>query len=204
MHVTEDQPKKPESAPIVTHMEHYLGPVTDGWKTTGEGEVLAFPLARFAPTPQAGWSVMATLGLSALSLTQPSGRGVRQELLVCWPDEAMDDAVPSHLYAMGKTVLATGEAISLGSVLPLPSEPELPSGHAQTWFAWYLTLPFFLPESAAICSTTEPATVLCWLVPIYEDEARFIDEHGGEAFEQMLLLDRAQCFQWPRHSFIGR
>ena len=193
--------QKTNAVSIITHMEHYLGPVVDGWKTTGDGEVLAFPLARFSPTPQPGWSVMATLGLSALSLKQPSGRGVRQELLICWPDEAMDDSVPSHLYAVGKTIMATGEAIGLGSVLPLPGNPTLPSGSAKPWFGWYLTLPFFLPESGAICPGTDPATVLSWLVPIYEEEARFIDEQGGEAFEQMLLLERATCFSWPRPNF---
>lgn len=200
MPMPSEQSRSGDAPPIITHVEQYLGPVIDGWKTTGDGESLAFPLARFNPMPQEGWSVLATLGLSAFSFAQPSGKELRQELLLCWPDAAMEDSVPSHLYGVGKAMMAGGEAVGLGALLPLPKEPILPSGHAEPWVAWFVTAPFFLPEAATICRGTEPPTVLTWLVPVYAKEAEMIDAQGPEAFEAKLLQQRAGLFHWPRQS----
>lgn len=195
-----DQDNKPSVSPIIAHMEHYLGPISDGWDTTAQGAQLAFPLARFASTPKADWCVLSTLGLSAYPLKQANMDALRQELLTCWPEEVLDDAVPSHLYALADQLYTNGEALGRGALLPLPQEPLLPSGSDRPWAAWYVTLPFFIPEQAILSRDTNPPTLLAWLMPVYEEEADFIFQEGAAAFEERMMDKGLELFEWPRQS----
>lgn len=47
------------------------------------GERLLFNVLRFADVPMSGGITFATLGMSDVELSLPSGKGVRQELLFC-------------------------------------------------------------------------------------------------------------------------
>lgn len=201
---TPDSRHQPAEAVVTTHVETYLGKVQEGWKPGGSNPTGGhIALVRWALEPEWEWVTVGTFGLSRLPLEQASGAELRQELLVCWPEEEMGDSLLSHLYSVAQTMATTGEALGRGELLPIPAEPALASGHEDEPFvAWYAGVPYFLPREGVLCEAVEPPLLLTWLLPVYQDEAEFIMESGVEAFEEIMLANRESCFSWPRKPLV--
>lgn len=192
-----------QSSPITDHFDTYLGEIVEGWRTPGEnGGHGSFSLAKFSLKPSPNWTVLGTYGLSRDVLTQGEGRSLRQELLIVWPEEEIGDSLLSHLNAVGQTVQQTGEMIGRGALLAIPQQPLLSSGGDKPWVAWYVSMPLFLPEKGILLDTIEPPLVLTWLMPVYADEADYIESEGADAFDQLILANRETYFNYPRLSLI--
>lgn len=200
---TPEHRHQPAEAPITAHLNTYLGQVKEGWRPGGsnpEGGEIA--LVRWSLEPQWQWTTIGTYGLSRLPLTQDSGAELRQELLICWPDEKMGDTLLAHLYAVAQTMAVTGETLGRGVLLPLPAEPVLESGGPEPFAAWFANVPYFLPRDGVLLETVEPPLMLTWLIPVYQAEADFILQQGVEAFEDKLLASGEACFSWPRKPLV--
>lgn len=192
-----------QQAAIAAHIDRYLGGIREEWQADEDaGLSAAVALARYAVSLAEGWSVVGTIGLSQFPLTQADGSALRQELLTCWPQASISDALLAQLYTAAQILLASGEALGHGVLLPLLPGTLLPSGGLETFCAWYVSVPLFLPEAAVLLRETEPPLVFAWLVPVYEDEANFIAEHGAEWFEEILFASRPGFFSRPRASLL--
>ncbi|MCH2546423.1 MAG: suppressor of fused domain protein [Alphaproteobacteria bacterium] len=198
-----DTRTQPAEAVIIGHIESYLGKVQEGWKPGGSNpEGGNITLVRYALEPNEDWVVLGSFGLSRLPLLQPTGKELRQEILVCWPEEEMTDSLLSHVYSVAQTIAVTGEALGRGALLPLPSEPALNSGSDEPYVAWCAGVPYFLPQSGVLCEQVDPPMLLTWLMPVYENEAEFITAQGIEAFEDLVLASRELMFSWPRKALV--
>lgn len=193
------------STPVTDHFDTYLGEIKEGWRTPprdGQSDS-GFALAQFSLAPWEGWSILGTYGLSREVLRQGEDNELRQELLLCWQDEEIADSLLSHLNAVAQTVQQTGEVIGRGALLAIPPQPVLTSGDEdRPWAAWYVTMPFFLPESGILMDSIDPPIVFTWLFPVYADEAEFIELEGADAFDQLILDNRELCFEYPRPSLV--
>lgn len=199
----QDPRHQPAEAVITTHVEKFLGQVQEGWKPGGSSpEAGHISLVRWAIAPEHEWVTIGSFGLSRLPLTQESGTGLRQELLVCWPEEQFGDSLLSHVYAVAQTMAVTGEALGRGDILPIPQEPALDSGGDEPFVAWYATVPYFLPRDGVLCEDVDPPLLLTWLLPVYRAEAEYISEQGVEAFEDLVVASRDACFSWPRKPLV--
>jgi hypothetical protein len=198
-----DTRNEPAEAVIVEHIQSYLGKVQEGWKPGGSNpEGGNISLVRYSLEPEQGWVVLGSFGLSRLPLAQENNGELRQEILVCWPEEEMTDSLLSHIYSIAQTVAVTGASLGRGALLPIPSEPSLQSGRDEPYVAWYTGVPYFLPSTGVLCEAVEPPMLLTWLMPVYENEAEFIAAKGVEAFEDKMLESREACFSWPRPSLF--
>lgn len=189
---------------LLDFMESYMGEVTGSWGNDAEGSSpLIVPVVQFANPPHAGWQVVSTLGLSQRVLVQPSGAELRQELLVCWPEEALHAEVPAHMHAIAQALIESGEALGHGDVIPIPADgPQPPSGSEMTWGGWFVTIPYFLPESALLYEKIDPPVLLAWILPVYAVEMKYIEENGSDAFIDKMLKNRDAVFSWPRPSLV--
>lgn len=108
---------------LVGHLESHLGAIDGAWSETADGELLAAKVLRFAGTPDRGLATFSTLGLSDRSLVMPSGRPVRQELVMCC-EQRDEERVPGLLGALADEVVDRGRAVARGEVLG-PAGPKV-------------------------------------------------------------------------------
>lgn len=194
-----DTRNEPAEAVIIDHIKTYLGAAQEGWKPGGSNpEGGHISLVRYSLEPEYGWVVLGTFGLSRLPLTQSNDAELRQEVLICWPEDEMTDSLLSHIYSIAQTIAVTGTSLGRGELLPIPKHPPLYSGRDEPFVAWYASVPYFLPSEGVLCEAVEPPMLLTWLMPVYENEAEFIVANGVEAFEEKILESREACFNWPR------
>lgn len=193
-----------QTSPVTEHFEEYLGEIKEGWRTPNREDETDnnFALAQFSLAPSEGWAVLGTYGLSREVLSQGEENELRQELLMCWPEDEISDATLSHLHAVAQTVQHTGEVIGRGALLAIPPQPELATGGGKPWAAWYVTMPFFLPEGGILMDAIDPPIVFTWLFPVYADEAEYIELEGADAFDQLILNSRETCFLRPRPTLL--
>lgn len=200
----EDLPEDPTSL-VLEHFDIYLGEIKSGWRTKDKNDQpSSVSLAKFTLEPASNWMLLGTYGLSQYELVQGEDESeLRQELLLCWPEaEEVPVSLLSHLNAVAQTVEQTREVLMRGELLSIPEGQPLPSGGPAPWKAWYVTLPFFLPEQGIMLDAIDPPMVLTWLFPVYEDEAEFITLEGADAFDEVIIANRQTCFLQPRPSLL--
>jgi hypothetical protein len=101
---------------------------------------------------------------------------------------------PDVLELVAEQLLASGQAIVRGDVVPLPA--PLPGG---TMTSLYAALPVYFDDGFfSVTIENGSAVVIVWLIPITAGETAFIREKGWRAFEDVLarqdpdLLDPAR------------
>jgi hypothetical protein len=170
--------------PLIAHLERHLGSIEVGWTRTEEGQPPGFQVARFSGSTLKGIVPFSTVGLSNFPVpSRRSGKPIRLELvfLVASPQAAL--GIPSLLQRIGGELLDRNDAILRGDVVG-PRGPLVPDS---SMVALYVSAPSYLPDSFAVCQTDHLGpVVLAWLVPISEQEARFVASNGWEAFEELL------------------
>lgn len=179
---------------IDQHLERYLGPIARGWAFAGEPSGVRICL--FENRPHPGAATYATLGLSRHVLAMPRERQVRQELLLAVGDPfASDDLASPLVYVAGRVVrehraLLRGDVVSVGN----------PVSTTSTCKHLYSSSPVVFPRGLAGCDGTQPTTVFVWLVPILDDEAALVRQHGWSHFERLLELVDPDLLDLERRS----
>ncbi|MHB9861203.1 suppressor of fused domain protein [Streptomyces sp. YIM S03343] len=115
-----------------------------------------------------------------------SDRHQHLELLACGRPVPGDEhgPLPGVLEWVADRLVASGEAVLRGDVVPLPM-PLIPGG-AMT--ALYAALPVcFDDEFASVVLENRVETSVVWLVPIGTAEVAFVRENGWTAFEEELV-----------------
>jgi hypothetical protein len=109
-------------------------------------------------------------------------------------DEDAPKNVPAVLHQIVKERLESGVAVLRGEVLKRDGFviPET------DFIALYAILPVYYPDEMGACKTDGVDVVLCWLLPITDNEWRFISQRGWSDFEA--LLDQAR-FNFSKLNF---
>jgi hypothetical protein len=170
---------------LIDHFEAHLGPIETGWDTNELGERTPFLVVRFGRGPVECSITFATLGLSNTALTSPlSGKRIRHELVVVVPAGLRVSNIPGILQQVAEEALAAGRPYLRGEVIG----PRGPLFEGTRMEALYVASPVYFPDSFAYFESSVLNTVvLAWLVPITANEARFVWEHGWDAFEDRLV-----------------
>jgi hypothetical protein len=174
---------------LVQHLEAQLGPIVDGF-----GDQAALHVVRFFETPRAGVTTYCTLGLSQHLLRLPSGKQVRQELLLSVHDSYDPAAVASALLMIAERLIHDHRALARGEVMGLAA-PLIAGVRAR---AVYTSLPVVFDDALMTFHSTNPPTVLVWLIPLPAEEAQHVRDHGWEAFEDALESAEAELWDLNR------
>lgn len=188
------------SPALVAHLERRLGKLVYGWSSGPDGEPLPFQVARFEGGRSGEVLSFATIGLSQSPATSPvSGRPLRLELVLSVHEWIGERNLPAVLQQVGRTMLATGDAIVRGEVIEM--EGNVVSGAGPS--ALYATLPVYFDDAFATCRCEDGSDVaIVWLVPVYPSEVALIRAEGWDAFED--LVERRDPDLWdPTRDPVG-
>lgn len=165
---------------LVEHLERFLGPIDVGWSKDADGRVMPFQIVRFDGTDGVAFS---TLGLSKFGLrSATSGRSIHHELLMLVPKALKEGPIPALLQQAATGALEAGGAVLRGNVIG-PYGPLLPGSAME---ALYAAMPAYFPDDFASCSEDGRRVAIAWLVPISAVEAKYVETHGWDAFEDRL------------------
>lgn len=173
-----------EGGALVQHIEKHLGVIQGGWSRDAFGVAQDYTVVRTASGPTLGTECMCTVGLGHHGLrSRVSTRVIHHELLMIFRSASGVRGRPAAIQDCARRARESGFAFLRGDIVRAPGRAI-----AGTRFdALYVSLPAYLPDSFASC--IEPGVgeiVFAWLVPVYESEARYVAQHGWEAFENIL------------------
>jgi Suppressor of fused protein (SUFU) len=178
------QPPLARVTDLPAHFESYLGEIERGWSQDADGEAVPFQIVRFGQGPAPGTITFATLGLSRHGMpSETSGRVIFHEFVMCVPEALRNGPLPSILQQVGLDVLATARPLLRGEVVG-PRGPLVPGSSLE---ALYAAAPVCFPDGFGQCEDADRSVAIAWLVPISLREARYVAEHGWDAFEDRLV-----------------
>jgi Suppressor of fused protein (SUFU) len=165
---------------LVEHLEAHLGEIAGEWETDPDGNELPFRIVHYAPgAGPAGTEVFSTLGLSDYELGQ---LGARIELLIIAPVGMTSGTVPPVLHHAGLLPIDADDVPELGDVYTAVEGLTEVSPMDNL----YVGRPLYQPAGFNPFDNGDVRVVFWWLIPIYDIEAEFVEEHGWEAFEQLM------------------
>ncbi|MFE4701407.1 suppressor of fused domain protein [Streptomyces sp. NPDC056738] len=170
---------------LIDHLESRLGRMLGAWYPPPGAAPGTPQVAHFRDGKIPGAQAFATIGLSRIPLWQPTtDRHFHLELLTCEYANRSEGYghFPDVLDYVAGRLVASGEAVLRGDVVPLPV--PLPGG---TMTALYAALPVYFDEdffSVTVENGSDVAVV--WLIPITTSETAYIRNEGWEAFENAL------------------
>jgi len=178
---------------LISHIESHLGAIDGAWSETADADPLVTKILRFRGVPDTELSTVTTLGLSDRELAMPSGRTVRQELMMCAMHRD-EEHLPGLVGAVAEDLVNSGRALARGEVVG-PAGP-LCDGTGLT--AIYAAPPVFFPVGLQVFRASTPPTIFVLLLPITDDESTFIAGQGWEAFEELLESTDVDLFDFRR------
>lgn len=164
---------------IVNHLENELGLICEGWGETGQIKV-----AKFQEQSRDGVSTYSTIGFShhPLLATADERKRIRAELLFSAYSDVPGSEIASVLLTFSEYLIGQDRALLRGDVVG-PSR-DLVSGSQLC--ALYASIPVFFDDSFSVYRGSEYDTVLIWLIPLYESEAKYVDAWGWDQFEDRM------------------
>jgi len=186
---------------VYEHLERYAGQITAGWKTDADGHDVPIQVVLTESGPYSGTVTYSTLGLSHFPLKlAESGNIVRLELLMIFPNDKVPGNAPGVLQQVGLSALARGQAYAPGDVIG--PYGRMFDGSDVT--ALYVTGPIYFPEEFASVEAPGIGQVyFAWLVPIFDDEAKYIANNGSSEFEDLMERENPDVTDLKRDSVIS-
>lgn len=170
---------------LVDHLEARLGTIRGGWAEDQQGRELPFSIVQMRGGGQLpGSTAFSALGLSRHRLQmRESGNPVNMELFMVTHTELAPARIPQALQLIGKGLLDRHAAMVRGDVVRLPAPISESSGMS----ALYASRPVYFDGDFDEIDIEDGVTVgLMWLIPIWDEEADFVLQHGWPAFESRL------------------
>lgn len=171
---------------IYEHLEHYLGPIIQGWGTNEND--LGVEVSLYKEVDKRGVNTFSTLGLNKKVLNI-GNKKIKQELIFSAYDRYSPNDVSSFLMTFAEHVAKTGNGLLRGEFV---EGKPLINGASVTGV--YASIPVLWPDSMHVFEETHPSTILVWLVPITHEEAIVIRERGWNYFED--FLENSDCDFW--------
>jgi hypothetical protein len=181
---------------IIEHAEKFLGKISQGWKenTSSDGlQVVCFKDAPFESV-----DTFMTAGLSHHELTISDEKKGRQELVLPISAKDLSEMVVSLLLFVCELILKNHDAVLRGQVIRLSMDVTERLG----FDALYCTIPVFMNDEFATFGESQPLIVIVWMIPIYKNEADYIDTHGWSKFEDLLEKKTPDLFSLGREPII--
>ncbi|TCI30660.1 suppressor of fused domain protein [Exiguobacterium sp. SL-10] len=126
---------------------------------------------------------IATLGLHLHSFQFEDGSVAHQDLLFRFKQKRAEQDIVQLVWHLATHALETHQAFDLGEYFSLPKGVL----KRYKFSSIYVTAPFY-SDPSFLKYEGEPHDVLVvWFVPIFPSEERFIEEHGAEAFDELLF-----------------
>lgn len=173
----------PTLPPLIAHVERFLGRIEEGWSRDADGKPLPFQIVR-TRGPTASSVAFSTLGLSNVSLqSRASKRNLHLELILTIKNGSEARWIPAILQQVATEVVRSGNPILRGDLVG-PRDALFPNSNKT---ALYAAPPVCLPEAFASCELRPGLEVAyAWLVPVSSGEAKLIEHHGWNYFEDCL------------------
>lgn len=185
---------------LIHHLESHLGPIDAGWIDDASRRD-GLQIVSFSGGPISGVTAFCTLGMSTGTLRYPpTGRPIRQELLLMCRTDQVDGRLPALLDQVATECLDSGRALSLGQLIG----PRGPIVQGASVEAFYVATPVYLPDSFGIYERPEGGKVVFgWLVPVTRTEAELVRESGGGELERLLESHDPDLLDLRRPSMPG-
>ncbi len=139
-----------------------------------------------------------TAGLSHHELSISEEKKVRQELILPITDTGLSQRLVSLLLFICELILKNHDAVLRGQVIRLPVEATEKLGFDGV----YCSIPVFLDDNFATFKGSQPPTIIVWIIPIFKDEADYVDANGWSKFEDLLEEKDLDLFSLKRGSII--
>lgn len=164
---------------LVEHLEAFLGDIAGSWDTDPDGNGLPFQIVHYEGRAPEGTEIFSTLGLSDYQLGE---YGARIELLMIAPKGLTPGTIPPILHEAGMLPIDADDTPDLGDTY---SDVE---GLAEVspMDCLYVGRPLYQPAEFNPFDNGDDRVAFFWLIPVYPEEAEFIEDEGWKAFEQVM------------------
>jgi hypothetical protein len=164
---------------LVEHLEAHLGAIAGEWDTDPDGNELPFRIVYYSGQTPPGTEIFSTLGLSDYELGE---HGARVELLMISPEGMTAGTVPPILHHAGLLPIEADDVPQLGDTYTAVEGLR----EVSPMDTLYVGRPLYQPAGFNPFDNGTSRVVFWWLIPIHDAEAEFVEEHGWEAFEQLM------------------
>lgn len=174
--------------PLIQHMEVLFGRIQAGFSLPEDvTPTPGIQYAKYREGTVPNVAVVSTIGLSRFELaSSTSNKPIRQELFMMFRDGEAPKNASAVLHQVVIACLRDGRAVLNGEVL----RGEGPVFPGTNFVGLFATLPVYYPDEMWVCNVNDAHVILCWLLPITDQERRFISQNGSSEFEA--LLDQVQ------------
>lgn len=170
---------------LVEAVERNLGTITGGWHADPDGTPMPFRVVQHQPGRIDDAEIYSTLGLSDHLLESPFADGVfRTELLMIVP-AGSGGPVPGILLEAGRMIVERREIPSIGDLFR--NVPDL--RQISSMDILYCGRPLYFPSEFGRFTSGGTVVNFIWLMPVWADEAAFVERDGWQAFEQLMYDD---------------
>jgi hypothetical protein len=188
---------------MIQHMEAYLGPIRQSWRSTPDGEELQFQIVRCEGGIE-GTRVFCTLGLSNHAFKEtPSAAGVpiRQELLIAVPESDDHRNLPTLVQQLGLIALSRHTAFLQGEVIG----GTYPVFADRLFRGFGASFPCFVSadEFTVYKLADGQEVVFVWMIPLYREEIDFVRTEGWSRFEDLAVEKGIDLVELVRGSLIA-
>lgn len=181
---------------IVLHIENYLGKVDCGWKdNTTASEI---QVVKFDNQPFDGASTYATIGMSNKTLELTETKKIKQELIFSTYSTFSDEQIASFLLTLSEYIVSKNQGILRGDVIG-PSAPLISGVKVD---CIYSAIPVIFDDDFSTYNGSDPATVLVWIIPIFNNELEFVRQFGWNDFEDLLETKNPDLWDLNRQSIV--
>jgi Suppressor of fused protein (SUFU) len=164
---------------LLEHLEANLGEIAGSWDTDPDGSELPFRIVHYAGKAAPGTEIFSTLGLSDYQLGE---HDARIELLMIAPLGLTSGTIPPILLHAGLLPIDADAVPDLGDTYLAVEE----LGEVSPMDALYVGRPLYQPAGFNPFDNGTDRVAFWWLIPIYDNEAEFVEAEGWEAFEQLM------------------
>ncbi len=170
---------------LLEHIETYLGEINSGWTEDFDGNRLTFSVLDFLNCPVESSHVCSTLGLSEHRFhSRDNGSEIFQELLLMVDVGCWEDSFPGLLQQLAQEAISSHHAYLRGQVLG--PRGKISDGTSMSCF--YVAAPIHLPDEFHVYKEdSDKSVIFAWMIPIHLSEAKFVEDRGWDAFEDLLI-----------------
>jgi hypothetical protein len=188
---------------MIQHMETYLGPIQESWKSTPEGEETLFQIVRCEGEIE-DTRVFCTLGLSNHAFKETPNRvgvPIRHELLIAVPESDGHKTLPTLVQQLGLIALRRDRAFLHGEVIG----GTYPVFVGESFRGFGASSPSFVSadEFSIYRRADGQEVVFVWMIPLYGEEISFVREEGWSRFEDLVIEKGVDLVELARGSLIA-
>ena len=186
--------------PLIQHMELLFGRIQAGFSVPEDlTPTPGVQYAKFREGTVPNATVISTVGLSRFELASSTkDKTIRQELFTMFRDGELPKNAAAVLHQIVIARLDRRAAVLHGEVLR--GEGLVFPG--TNFVGLFATLPVYYPDEMWVCKEDGADVILCWLLPITDQEWRFISQNSASEFEALLDQTQFELFDLNRPSVV--